>query len=102
MKAYTCRYLDGPKCQGPFDSPSAVRIHYRDDHDIQYPAPPPGGKRKLVLTGDHYILPQRLRDTAAQLIRIADEMDRYIQDTSEAREKLKEYQALIDMARKLR
>lgn len=36
------------------------------------------------------------------LNRLADEMEQYIQDTSEARERLKEYQALIDMARKLK
>jgi hypothetical protein len=58
--------------------------------------------RRSELTGELYALPQRLRDHAKTLVALADEMETYIITTSDAREKLKEYQAFVDMAKKLR
>jgi len=86
-------------CGEKFPNATAIRVHNRDAHGIPYK----GILRpKLVLSGDHYIIPQKLREAAASMLTLAGEVEQYIKDTAEARERLKEYQALIDMAKKLR
>lgn len=92
-----------PECGKVFIEPAGshayvsgrIRAHRRDVHGL---AP----RSTLHLDGETYILPQQLRDHAKQLLLMADEMEQYIVTTATARERLKEYQALVDMAKKIK